>query len=50
MRWMMIGLLVSLGALLIAAAGVAIHIRIQHAKFKREPLSRIDAPGTDPEP
>ena len=50
MRWLMIGFLVSLAALLIAAAGVARHIRIQHAKFQREPLSRIDTPETDPEP
>lgn len=47
MRWLMIGFLVSLGALLTAAAGLARHIRIQHAKFEREQLARIDARETD---
>jgi hypothetical protein len=32
MRWLMIGFLVSLGALLLAAAGVAHHIWLQHRK------------------
>jgi len=39
----MIGLLVSLGALLIAALGMVCHIRKQHAKFEREQLSPIEA-------
>ena len=43
MRWLMIGLLVSLGALLIAALGMVCHIRKQHAKFEREQLSPIEA-------
>jgi len=50
MRWLMIGFLVSLGALLVAAVGVAHHIRIQHEKLQREPPSRVDAPEADPEP
>ena len=50
MRWLMIGLIVSLAALLFAAAGLARHIRIQHAKLRREPLAGIDAPETDTEP
>jgi hypothetical protein len=41
MRWLMIGLLVSVGALLLAAAGVARHIllhrtRVQHAPSGHE--------------
>jgi len=46
MRWLMIGLLVSLGALLLAAAGVARHIRLQHAKLRREPPAS-SGPGPD---
>jgi hypothetical protein len=34
MRWLMIALLVSLGGLLIAAAGMARHIWLQRAKLK----------------
>jgi uncharacterized iron-regulated membrane protein len=37
MRWLMISLLVSLGALLIAAAGMARHIWLQRAKLRRKP-------------
>lgn len=33
MRWLMIGLLVSLGALLLAAAGMARHIRLHRTKL-----------------
>jgi hypothetical protein len=33
MRWLMIGLLVSLGALLLAAAGVARHIWIHRSRL-----------------
>ena len=36
MRWLMIGLLVSLGALLLAAGGVARHILKQRANLRRE--------------
>lgn len=32
MRWLIIGFLVSLGALLLAAAGVARHIRLQRSR------------------
>lgn len=35
MRWLMIVLLVSLGALLLAAAGVARHIWLQRSLLKR---------------
>ena len=50
MRWMMIALLVSVAALLITAVALARHIRVQHAKLRREPLSRVDAPEIDQEP
>ena len=43
MRWLMIGLLVSLGALLFAAAGVARHIWLQRRKHRREMLAALDA-------
>ncbi len=50
MRWLMVCLLVSLAALLTAAA-MARHIRARHAELRREPLSRVDtARETDPEP
>jgi hypothetical protein len=38
MRWLMIALLVSLGALLLAAAGVARHILIQRTHLRRRPV------------
>jgi hypothetical protein len=38
MRWLIIVLLVSLLALLIAAASVACHIMIQRAKLRRTPI------------
>jgi hypothetical protein len=44
MRWLMIGLLVSLGALLFAAAGMAWRICLERAKFRREALGRIGPP------
>lgn len=37
MRWLMIALLVSLGGLLLAAAGVARHILQQRAKLRSRP-------------
>lgn len=37
MRWLMIGLLVSLGALLLAAAGVARHIWVHRATLRHAP-------------
>lgn len=43
MRWLMIGLLVSLGALLFAAAGVARHIWLQRRKHRREMLAALNA-------
>ncbi|MGB7546340.1 MAG: hypothetical protein WBM14_01200 [Terracidiphilus sp.] len=39
MRWLMIALLVSLGALLLAAAGVARHIWLQRARLRDKPLA-----------
>jgi HAMP domain-containing protein len=36
MRWLMIGLLISLAGLLFAAAGVARHIWIRRAKLRRK--------------
>jgi len=46
MRWLMIGLLVSLGALLLAAAGVARHIWIHRASLHHAPSTH----ETDLEP
>ena len=37
MRWLMIALLVSLGALLFVAAGVARHILLQRSVLRRKP-------------
>lgn len=37
MRWLMIGLLVSIGAMLLAAAGVARHIWLQRARSHSNP-------------
>ncbi len=39
MRWLMIALLVSLGALLFAAAGVARHIWLHRGSHLDEPLA-----------
>ena len=47
MRWLMIGLLVSLGALLLAAAGVARHIWLQRARLHSNPDA---GPGPVPRP
>lgn len=44
MRLLLIALLVSLGALLIAAAGMARHIWLQRAKLRREPLASFEPP------
>jgi hypothetical protein len=38
MRWLMIGLLVSLGALLLAAAGVARHVWLQRSRLAAKPV------------
>jgi len=37
MRWLLIALLVSLAALLMAAAGMTIHIWVQRARFRSKP-------------
>ena len=51
MRWLMVCLLVSLAALLTAAAAMARHIWVRHAELRREPPSRVDSPReTDQEP
>lgn len=42
MRWLMIGLLVSLGALLIAAAGVARHIWLHRTELRRETRALVE--------
>jgi hypothetical protein len=47
MRWLLIVLFVSLGGLLLAAAGVALHIRLQRAKLRRKPAA---GDGTTPTP
>lgn len=39
MRWLMVALLVSLGALLFAAAGVARHIRLHHRRDRNRPAA-----------
>jgi hypothetical protein len=43
MRWLMIGLLVSLGALLFAAAGLARHVWLQRRRLRHETAAAIDA-------
>ena len=51
MRWLMIGLLVSLAVLLFATGGLAFHILLQRAKLRRKPPARIiAAPGVAEEP
>ncbi len=47
MRWLMICLAVSLAALLVAAAGLARHIWLQHAKHRREEIARLEATQKD---
>ena len=52
MRWLMIGLLVSLGVLLFAAAGGVCHIWLHRAKLAPKPPQSADpalgaAEGTD---
>jgi hypothetical protein len=42
MRWLMIGLLVSLAALLTAAAGMARHIWLQRAKLRSRPSAALE--------
>jgi hypothetical protein len=45
MRWLMIVLLVSLGALLFAAAGVARHIWLQRTKPRDERSAALEPAG-----
>jgi type IV secretory pathway TrbF-like protein len=47
MRWLMTGLLVSLGALLFAAAGVARHIWLQRRKHRIAPYVAPEAAPED---
>jgi hypothetical protein len=44
MRWLIIAFLVSLLALLLAAAGVARHIMLQRANLRRKPVASIEPP------
>ncbi|MGD0938912.1 MAG: hypothetical protein ABR905_04300 [Terracidiphilus sp.] len=46
MRWLLIALLVSLAALLIAAAGMTLHIWVQRARLRSKP-STGDGQATD---
>lgn len=43
MRWLMIAFLLSLGALLFAAAGMARHIWLQRAKLRSRPSQALEA-------
>jgi len=43
MRWLMLSLLVSLTALLAAAAMMARHVRVHHARLRRQAASRLDS-------
>jgi hypothetical protein len=47
MRWLLIVLLVSLAALLIAAAGMTLHIWVQRARLRSRPP---EGAGTAPDP
>ena len=49
MRWLIIALLVSLGGLLLAAAGMARHILLQRAKLRRESLASASTNTRTPE-
>jgi len=51
MRWMMTGLLVSLGMLLLAAGGLARHIWLERHRTRREaPPVPTPEPGPESEP
>jgi hypothetical protein len=50
MQWLMIGLLVSLGALLFAAAGLARHIWQQRKLLRHSTAGREATPPAGPEP
>jgi hypothetical protein len=43
MRWLILGFLVSLGALLFAAAGLVRHVWIQRRKHRLRALAALDA-------
>jgi hypothetical protein len=47
MRWLMIGLLVSLGAMLFAVGAAARHIWLHRKKLRHEPHAPFDAHETD---
>jgi len=47
MQWLLIALLVSLSALLLAAAGVARHIRLQRARLRATELAEIIGAGEE---
>jgi len=49
MRWLMIGLVVSLGAMLFAAGGLARHIWLQRKKLRHEAHSLLETRETDVE-
>lgn len=49
MRWLMIGLLVSLGAMLFAAGALARHIWLHRQKLRLAPHTSLDAHETDVE-
>jgi hypothetical protein len=53
MRWLLIALLVSLAALLIAAAGMTLHIWVQRARLRSKPMAgtgkELDSPPGDTE-
>ena len=50
MRWLMLALLVSLGALLFAAAGVARHIRRHHRQDRNGSAEPAEETEAEPEP
>lgn len=50
MRWLMLCLLISLGALLAAAAAMIRHVRVHHTRLRSQPASRFDTHETDFEP
>jgi hypothetical protein len=43
LRWLFIAFLVSLGALLFAAGGVARHIYLQRKKLRQQPPAPVEA-------
>jgi len=49
MRWLMIGLLASLAAMLLAVAGVARHIRLDRARLRSNPEAGA-IPDAHPKP